>query len=305
MTNQNVAALIERLRNGVSPAMATPIIPGSYQVNTVEVAPLVDFLIGAGAVGLFVGGTTGEGILFEADERRKLHEAAIAAAAGRVPVLVHVGAQRIDEARSLAQHASAAGASAIVSLTPYFYGLPDAALLRYFQAVAAAAPEMPFFVYDIPQFSVNGISPELLGQMIASIPNMAGIKCSRPDVQFVRRHADVIPSDRILLVGNESAALGLLALGADGLISGLSTALPEPFVGLTNAYAAGDMAGAAAWQRTINRLLALLPAGARIGGIKAILNQRGLNVGLPTPTLPATDEPLWERAQSILAEHGA
>jgi dihydrodipicolinate synthase/N-acetylneuraminate lyase len=128
---------------------------------------------------------------------------------------------------------------------------------------------------------------------------LAGLKSSRVDVQMVRQLIDALPGDRILLAGNESAALGSLALGADGLISGLSTAIPEPFVAMTRAFAAGGIDEAREWQRCINRLLGLL-GGARLGGIKAILEQRGVPVGPPVPLLDATDEPLWLRAADIL-----
>ena len=131
------------------------------------------------------------------------------------------------------------------------------------------------------------------------MPLLAGLKTSRVDLQVVRQLIDSLPTGRILLAGNESAALGSLALGADGLISGLSTAIPEPFVALTRAFAAGEIDEARAWQRCINRLLGVL-GGGRVGGIKAILNQRGIPVGPPVPLLDATDEPLWARAAEIL-----
>ncbi len=118
-------------------------------------------------------------------------------------------------------------------------------------------------------------------------------------MQVVRQLIDALPRDRILLAGNESAALGSLALGADGLISGLSTAIPEPFVAMTRAFAAGNIDDAREWQRCVNRLLGVL-GGLRIGGIKAILQQRGVPVGPPVPTLDAADEPIWPRAAEIL-----
>ena len=297
--SERIATLKTKLRDGVSPAMATPLIPGTHTVNTAVVPALVDFLAGKGVKGLFVGGTTGEGILLDDDQRRALHEAAVAAAGGRVAVLLHVGAQRTEAAVALAKHAAELRPDAIVAMTPTFYGMSDAALARYFQAIAAAAPDIPLFLYDIPQFAVNGVSPSLLAALARDMPSLAGLKCSRPDVQIVRQLIDALPSDRMLLAGNESAALGLLALGADGLISGLSTAIPEPFVALTRAFAEGNIDEAREWQRCINRLLGAL-AGARVGGIKAILNQRGIEVGPPTPTLDAVDAPLWARAVEIL-----
>ena len=296
---EQIASLKLRVRDGVSPAMATPLVPGTHTVNLPVVPPLVDFLAGKGVKGLFVGGTTGEGTQLDLDQREALHEAAAAAAGGRVAVLLHVGAQRTEDAIRLARHAAGLRPDAIVAMTPTFYGMSDAALTRYFGAIAAAAPDVPLFLYDIPQFAVNGISPTLLSSLAHELPSLAGLKSSRVDVQIVRQLIDALPADKILLAGNESASLGSLALGADGLISGLSTAIPEPFVAMTRAFAAGNMAEAREWQRCINRLLGGL-GGARIGGIKAILNQRGIAVGPPVPVLDATDEPLWPRAAEVL-----
>ncbi len=294
-----IAALKSKLRDGVSPAMATPLVPGTHTVNLDVVPQLVDFLADKGVKGLFIGGTTGEGTQLDLDQREALHETAAAAASGRVAVLLHVGAQRADDAVRLARHAAGLHPDAIVAMTPTFYGMSDAALARYYQAIAAAAPDIPLFLYDIPQFAVNGIGPTLLATLGRDMPLLAGLKTSRVDLQVVRQLIDALPTGRILLAGNESAALGSLALGADGLISGLSTAIPEPFVALTRAFAAGEIDEARAWQRCINRLLGVL-GGGRVGGIKAILTQRGIPVGPPVPLLDATDEPLWPRAAEIL-----
>lgn len=294
-----IAALKSRVRDGVSPAMATPLVPGTHTVNLEVVPQLVDFLAGKGVKGLFIGGTTGEGTQLDLDQREALHEAAAAAAGGRVAVLLSVGAQRTEDAMRLTRHAVGLRPDAIVAMTPTFYGMSDAALARYYGAIADAAPDVPLFLYDIPQFAVNGISPALLNTLSRDLPTLAGLKSSRVDVQMVRQLIDTLPPEKILLAGNESAALGSLALGADGLISGLSTAIPEPFVAMTRAFAAGDIDEAREWQQCINRLLGVL-AGVRVGGIKAILNQRGVEVGPPVPVLDTTDEPLWARAAEIL-----
>lgn len=300
MINDKIAALKAAVSDGVSPAMATPVVPGTYTVNLPVVPKLVDFLIDAGVAGIFAGGTTGEGVLFDDEQRSLLHEAAVAAARGRVPVLVHVGTQRTENAIALAQHAARIGADAVVAVTPFFYNMSDDGLLKHFSAIAAAVPDTPFFVYDIPQFAVNGISPALVGRLAREIPSLAGMKSSRVDVQVMRQLADAMPADRILLAGNESAALGLLALGSHGLISGLSTAVPEPFVELTRAYAAGDMDAARRWQQAVNQMLAVIPASARLGAIKRVLEERGIEVGPPVPTLQATNDELWPKMRAVL-----
>lgn len=297
----NAATLKEKTEMGVVPAMATPLHDDGYRVNVDALNSLASFLLAAGVKGLFVGGTTGEGILLTSEERRKLHEGAVAAVSGRVPVLVHVGANTTVEATALAAHAEGIGADAIVAVTPYFYGMHDDALLAYFQAVAQAAPQTPFLAYDIPHMATNGISPALLPRLAQAIPTLVGLKCSRPDAQVVRRHLESAPAGVVVFAGNESIALGSLAMGAHGLISGLSTAIPEPFVALGEAVASGDLAAARRIQRQINQLLDLLPAGARIGALKTILQERGIPAGPSVPPRPTPDAGLlWQQMEALL-----
>jgi dihydrodipicolinate synthase/N-acetylneuraminate lyase len=300
MVEERIRELNKRVSGGIAPAMATPIDPSTGNVNSDVVSELVDFLIERGVSGLFAGGTTGEGILLEIDQRVILHEATVSAAAGRVPVLVHAGALQTVTAETLARHAAAIGADAIAAVTPIFYGVHDGALTDYYQAIAAAAPELPLLAYDIPHMAVNGISPQLAEQLFNTIPSFAGLKSSNQDAQALRRLLDAVPADRILLAGNEAIALGSLALGADGMISGMATAVPEPLVAMVNAYNAGDMVEARRQQQLINRLLATIPAGERIGSLKAILEARGIAVGPPLPPLPAASSDVWADMQEVL-----
>ena len=295
-----ISNLKSQISNGVLPAMATPLAVDGYRVNTAVLPELVQFLLDAGVKGLFVGGTTGEGILLDVEERMRLHEATIAAAAGRAPVIVHVGANRTDVAVTLARHARDVGADAIAAVTPYFYGVGDDGLVSYYQAITTAVPDMPVLLYDIPHLAMNGISPEALVRLGRELPTLAGIKTSRTDAQVVRRLLDAAPDHLIVLAGNESIALGLLALGAHGLISGLSTAVPEPFVALSRAFAGGQHDEARRLQGQINRMLALLPAGARIGALKSILAERGLPVGPAVPPRPTPTEPLWPQIRELM-----
>lgn len=297
-----VWSLKGKLSGGVTPAMATPLESDSYFVDTAVIPQLVDFLLDKGAKALFVGGTTGEGVALDTSERKKLHEVTMSIVNGRVPVLLHVGALRVGTAVDLMLHAASIQADAVVAVTPYFYGMHDDALASYFQAIADAGPDVPLFGYDIPHMAVNGIGPDLAAQLCETIPSMAGLKTSNVSIQAVRRLLDAVPDDRIVLAGNEMAALGSLALGADGLISGLSTAVPEPFVAMTQAFADGDIGEARNQQRVINQLLTKIPAGERLGAIKSILRARGIPVGTTGPTLPPSNEEVWPAMREILEQ---
>lgn len=287
------------------PAMATPLEEDGYTVNYGVLSDLVEFLIASGVHGLFVGGTTGEGILLSDEQRIELHERAAAIAAGRVAFMVHVGANTTAASVILAQHAESIGADAIAAVTPYYYQIHDEALLDYYRVVSAAAPSTPLLAYDIPHLAVNSVGPELLLELAREIPTYAGIKSSQADAQKVRQLIDASRLSGIVLTGNERVALGALALGADGLISGLATAVPEPFVALTAAFGKGDMAEAQRQQGIINQILDLFPGGARIGAIKKILNQRGIPVGPPVPPRPKApyDWNAWPQIQSMLEQH--
>jgi dihydrodipicolinate synthase/N-acetylneuraminate lyase len=295
-----IQKLQSQLRDRVTPAMATPLTQDGYHVNYDVVPDLVNFLIERNVSGLFVGGTTGEGILLEMDERKRLHEVALQAAAGRVPVLVHVGTNDTRSSLDLAVHASEIGADAIVAVAPSFYGMPDAALLSHFKTVANGAPEVPFLVYDIPQMAINGVSPALARNLVRELPSLAGVKCSHTDMQAIRRLIDAVPDDYLVLAGNEPIMLGSLALGASGAISGLATAVPEPFVALLEAFSLGDMDEARNWQRLINQMHTCFEPGIRIGGIKAILNSRGVLVNGPMPPRPAGSADLWSKIQALM-----
>ncbi len=282
--------------------MATPIDQSGYRVATEQIAPLVDFLVERQVGGLFVGGTTGEGVLLSVEERKRLHAETVAATEKRIPVLIHVGTNTTRQSFDLAVHAAEIGADATVCVTPYFYPVDADSLVSYFKTIAAATPDLPFLVYDIPQFANNTISPALLARLVDEIPNLAGVKCSIGDGQAIRRLIDATPDSMLFLAGNESIMLGSLAMGAHGAISGLSTAVPEPFVGLIDAFSNGRMQEAQNWARTINRLLNVLGNYPRIGAIKQILNKRGVTVGDPVPPRGRVEAPVWEQFLTVLSK---
>lgn len=297
-----IANLQAQLQHGVIPAMATPLCDDGYTVNTAVTHKLVDFLIERQVKGIFVGGTTGEGVLLAHKQRKILHEAVVEAVADRVPVLIHIGTNTTAASLDLTDHALEIGADVIVAMTPYFMGMPDTALFDYFQTLANCAADIPFMAYDIPQVAINGVSPELLTRLAQEIPNFAGLKCSRTDMQIIRKLLDTLPEDKFMLVGNEAIALGSLALGAVGLISGLATAVPEPFHAFIQAFFNGEHEQALKIHKRINQALNLLPAGARIGAIKLILADRGIPVGpmIPPRPMPATSP--WKQMESLLLD---
>jgi dihydrodipicolinate synthase/N-acetylneuraminate lyase len=284
------------------PAMATPLVGNGEAVHPGGIVSLTNFLIEAGVAGLFVGGTTGEGILLSREVRMALHAQTMKAVDGRLPVILHVGTNTTAETLTLARHAQEIGAAAVAAVTPFYYGMDDAALFDYYQCIAETVPDMPLLGYDIPHMAVNGISPGLVTRLAAEIPSFAGIKCSRLDAQMVRALIDAGTAETMVLAGNERIAAGLLALGAHGLVSGFATAVPEPYVALTKAFREGDLAEVRRLQQLVNRILDEIPAAVRIGAIKAVLIQRGIEVGTAVPprAMPAESWQGWMNIKKLL-----
>src|SRR3972149_6868911 len=120
---------------GVIPAVVTP-IGEDGRVATGRIKPIVDFLFAKGVDGLFVCGTTGEGISLTVDERKMVLEKMIDAAAGRGKVIVHVGTVNVRDVYALAKHAGEAGADAVSSGPPVFFRLGIGEIKDHYRRIA-------------------------------------------------------------------------------------------------------------------------------------------------------------------------
>src|SRR3954447_27047449 len=134
------------LRGAIAAAL-TPLIDGGERLDEAAFEPYVDFLVGGGVDGVLALGTTGEGLLLSPAERRRGLELFVAAAAGRVPVAAHCGAQSTADTAELAAHAAETGAAAVALIGPPFFTLDESALEAHFAAAAAACAPVPFYVY--------------------------------------------------------------------------------------------------------------------------------------------------------------
>jgi dihydrodipicolinate synthase/N-acetylneuraminate lyase len=240
------------------------------------------FLLDRRINGLFVCGTTGEGMVLTLPERKAVAERAVRIVAGEVPVLVHVGCNSTVESIEMARHAAAAGASGAAVITPYFYSYDQPAIGRHFRAIANAVPDLPIFLYYLPSYTHNDLSPSLVAELRAECPNITGLKHSDSDQVRLQEYRQVVDDDFTLLSGDDSVALAALSLGADGCVTGKSSTFPEMLVAIYRSFEAGDVKRARMLQSNLNRLLGgLLDIGQGIGlaYFKAALRYRGMDVG--------------------------
>jgi len=264
--------------SGLITAMATP-FDEKGALNIEATARLAVWLMEKRVDGLFIGGTTGEGLLLNLDERKTLTETVVGAVGDRVTVLVQAGCASTAETIELGRHAVEAGAHGAAVLSPFFYGADHIAMVEHFTAVANAVPELPIYLYNIPGNTRNAITTKIVGAVLGRAPNVAGIKDSSKDLVLLQKMIRMAPEGFAVLVGSDSVLLPGLAVGAVGGVSAASTAFPEIVGEIVRSFRDGNLSAARAAQERLNALLEVLKIGPTPAGYKAALARRGLPVG--------------------------
>ena len=200
--------------------VAAPFTPfhADRSLNLDVIPAYARFLRDNGVGAAFVCGTTGEGLSLTLEERLRIAERWVACADDRLRVIVHVGHTCLADARTLTAHAAKIGSSAVSALTPCFFKpRNNAEVVNWCEAVASAAPALPFYYYNIP--SMTGIDypvVDFLAQAQDRIPSLAGVKYTHenlPDykacVAFAQGRYDILfGRDELLLEGTDAGALG-------------------------------------------------------------------------------------------------
>jgi dihydrodipicolinate synthase/N-acetylneuraminate lyase len=210
--------------SGALAAAATPLRDSGAAVDEDGIGPLVGFLAAAGLDGLLALGTTGEGILLSVPERKRVTELFLEAAAGKIQVAAHCGAQTTADTVVLSAHAAEMGVEAVAVIAPPYFPLDDRALLGHFVAAARACAPVPFYVYEFERTSGYAVPRRVLDELRSVSPNLAGMKVS--DSPWERFEPYLIEGLDIF-VGPEVLIHQGMSAGAVGAVSALATAFPE------------------------------------------------------------------------------
>jgi dihydrodipicolinate synthase/N-acetylneuraminate lyase len=212
---------------GTLAAAVTPLRDGAFDAGAV--ATYLDFLAGHGLDGVLVLGTTGEGVLFSAEERREIAAAFAVAARGKLQLAVHCGAQTTRETALLAEHAATAGADAVAVIAPPYFALGEEELLAHFETAAHACAPLPFYLYEFEARSGYAIPLAVIERLRERAPNLAGMKVS--DTPWERLEPYLVEGLDVF-VGAEALLVRGLAAGAAGAVSGLAGSFPDAVVSL-------------------------------------------------------------------------
>lgn len=286
---------------GITVAMVTP-MDETGAVDLAGVAKLTEMLIGKGVHCLYPCGTTGEMLKLTTQERKQIAETVVKTAAGRVTVFIHTGAESPEKTLELSLHAHAIGADGVGIVTPQFFGCSERMMEAYYTGICSQLPaDFPVYLYGIPQCAANDITVATAKKLFETLPNVVGMKYSFLDMVRTTAYLD-IGNGFSVLHGSDRHLSSMLILGCDGTVSGVSSACPEPFVKVWNAWQAGNIASVRYWQKACREICDILRCGADMALFKAALKIRGLDAGhMRAPQLDLTAEEYAALEQSMTA----
>jgi 4-hydroxy-tetrahydrodipicolinate synthase len=217
---------------------------------------LIDWHVAEGTDGLVVVGTTGESPTVNVDEHKEVMRVAVEHARGRIPVIAGTGGNSTAEAIELTASAKKNGATACLSVVPYYNKPTQEGMYRHFRKIAETV-DLPLILYNVPPRTVADLANDTVLRL-AQVPGIIGIKDATANIE---RGTDLIrraPRNFAIYSGEDATALALILLGGHGVISVTANVAPKLMHQMCAAALVGDVKKA----RELN--LKLLPLHQRL-----------------------------------------
>jgi 4-hydroxy-tetrahydrodipicolinate synthase len=224
---------------GSFPPLVTPFLADG-SVDYASYARLAEMQADQGSHGLVVTGTTGEPSTLTSAERIKLLKTTIDAVGGRLQIVASVGSQDHASTIEMVQAASAAGADALLIVTPYFIRPPERGLEAYYIDLCART-DLPVMIYHIPGRAAVGMTADSIARVAQQASNLVGIKHAVNDLGLVTELKVKLGSEFRVHVGLEDLSFPMLCVGADGLMNAVGNLAPRKVAALYEAVAAGQL----------------------------------------------------------------
>ena len=258
---------------GVGTALITPFTK-SGDLDEAGVRRLARRQIEAGIHFLCPCGTTGENPTLTDAERLRIIEIVVEESKGKVPVLAGAGGYDTKELIHIAGEFARRGVSGFLSVTPYYNKPTQEGLYQHYRAFAESTP-LPIIVYNVP--GRTGVNVEVATlTRLAQIPNIVGVKEASGNVPQMCEIVRAVPSDFLVLSGDDALTLPLMAVGGRGLISVVSNEMPAEMAQMIEAAERNDFAAARAIHARIMPLMSINFVESNPQPVKAAMASMGL-----------------------------
>jgi 4-hydroxy-tetrahydrodipicolinate synthase len=226
--------------SGAFSALITPFRDGAVDERALR--ELVEWQIQSGIDGLVPCGSTGESATLSHAEHEQVIKLVVDQAHRRVPVIAGTGSNSTAEAIRLTAFAREIRADGALLISPYYNKPTQDGIYRHYKAIASSV-DLPLIVYNIPGRTGSNIAPETFARM-CEIRQVVGVKEASGSMD---QCSDILKfcGDRLtMMAGDDSLTLPLMAMGAKGVISVITNAMPREMHELAAAALAGNFARA-------------------------------------------------------------
>ncbi|MCX8064410.1 MAG: dihydrodipicolinate synthase family protein [Candidatus Hydrogenedentes bacterium] len=268
---------------GIICAILTPFTKNGKEIDHHKLKNLTEFLINKGVHGLFVGGTTGEGLVMSIEERKELLESVVKLVDKRCMVIAHTGTFNLTSTIELTAHAVEQKASGAGIVTPGYYYYDEEALYRYYSTIAKEFPRFPILLYNIPSCARNFLSNGLILKLAKKYPNIVGIKDSTGNMVNLSELLGSKPVGFVVINGVDEYGYQAFLAGVQGAVSGTANVAPELYLGVYDNCMKRRLPEAWIFQTQLTKLCQTLQYGKNLGMFKYALKLRGIDVGYVRP----------------------
>lgn len=277
-------------------------------INTEVLEEQVDRMIEAGIDAIFAFGTNGEGYILNGREKELVLKTIVRKVNGRVPVYAGTGCVSTKETIEQSKMAQDCGADVLSIITPSFAAASQDEILRHYETVAAAVPDMPVVLYNIPARTGNKIEPKTVAKL-AQVDNIVGAKDSSGDFKNILGYIDAGKTKKngkfSVLSGNDQLIIWTLQAGGTGGIAGCANAYPHNMAMIYDEFMAGH------WDEAMKYQNAIGPFRTNFAGcnpntvVKTAVRLMGYNVGLCRAPFNMIPESKIEAIRKNLEENKA
>jgi 4-hydroxy-tetrahydrodipicolinate synthase len=258
---------------GVGTALVTPFTK-SGELDEQGVRRLGRRQIDAGIHFLVPLGTTGENPTISLEERIRIVEILADEANGEVPILAGAGGYDTKEVIHLADEMRQAGATGLLSVTPYYNKPTPEGLVQHYRAIADSTP-LPIIIYNVPGRTGLNVDAATLVRL-AAIPSVVGVKEASGNLTQVCEVCRAVPPDFLVLSGDDALTLPIRAVGGRGVIAVVANEIPKEMVQMVEAAERNDFAAARAIHKRIMPLMQINFVESNPGPVKAAMAAMGL-----------------------------
>ena len=276
---------------GLIAAPHTP-FDSSNNVNFEEIDKIAKHLIKDGVKGIYVCGTTGEGIHCSVEERKAIAERWVSASNNQLDIIIHTGALSIIDTLELTRHADTLDILATSAIGPCFFKPGSVAdLVEYCATIAAAAPSKGFYYYHSGMSGVNLNMEEFLIQADKRIPNLSGLKFNSGDLYEYQRCLRACDGKFDVPFGVDEYLPGALAVGAKSAVGSTYNYAAPHFNSIIEAFNRGDQEAVFNKMTNVIELIRVLVDFGGVAAGKVAMELHDINAGDPRlPLMPLTAE---------------